>query len=175
MLSNVVLQKILENPLDCKELKPVNSKGNQPWIFIGRTDAEAKAPILWPPDGESWLTGKTLMLGKTEGRRGRGWQRMWWLDGITNSMYMGLGRLGSWLWTGRPDVLRFVGLQRVGHDWATELNWLSALSFWVCFPELVTTTDLLNEGKAQFDSLPDKLQGMPAVSHCFRELLIPWN
>ena len=116
--------------------------------------------------GESFE--KTLMLGKIEGRRKRGWQRMWWLDGITNSMYMGLGRLGSWLWTGRPDVLRFVGLQRVGHDWATELNWLSALSFWVCFPEFETTTDLLNEGKAQFDSLPDKLQGMPAVSHCFR-------
>ena len=56
----MVLEKTLESPLDCKEIKPVNPKGNQPWMFIGRTDAEAEAPILWPPDAESWLTGKDL-------------------------------------------------------------------------------------------------------------------
>ena len=66
---------------------------------------------------------KTLMLGKIEGRSRRGRQRMRWLDGITDSMEMGLGGLGSWWWTGRPGVLRFKGSQRVGHDWATELNW----------------------------------------------------
>ena len=57
-LPTVVLEKTLESPLDCKEIKPVNPKGNQPWIFIGRTDAEVEAPILWPPDAKSWLTGK---------------------------------------------------------------------------------------------------------------------
>ena len=67
----VVLQKTLENPLDCKEINPVNPKGNQSWIFFRGTDGEAEAPILWPPDAKNWLI---LMLRKTEGRRGRGSQ-----------------------------------------------------------------------------------------------------
>ena len=86
----VVLEKTLESFLDCKEIQAVNSKGNQSWIFIGRTDAKAETPILWPPGAKNWLIWKTLMLG-IEGRRRRRWQRMWWLDGITDSMYMGLG------------------------------------------------------------------------------------
>ena len=89
----VVLEKTLESPLDCKEIQLVHPKGDQSWVFIGRTDVEAETPILWPPDAKSWLIGKTLMLGKIEGRRRRGWQRMRWLDGITNSMDMGLGGL----------------------------------------------------------------------------------
>ena len=60
----VVLEKTLESPLDCKEIKPVNPKGNQPWILIGETDADTEAPILWPPDAKSWLTGKDLDSGK---------------------------------------------------------------------------------------------------------------
>ena len=88
----VVLEKTLENPLHCKEIKPVHPKGNQPWIFIGRTDAEAEAPILWPPDAKNSL-GKTLMLEGTGGRRRRGRQRMRMLDGITDSMDMSLGEL----------------------------------------------------------------------------------
>ena len=72
----VLLGKTLERPLDCKKIKPVNSKGNQPWIFIEMTDAETEAPVLWSPDVRSWLTEKTLLLGKTEGGRRRGQQRM---------------------------------------------------------------------------------------------------
>ena len=87
----VVLEKTLESPLDCKEVKPVNPKGNQPWIFIGSTYAEA--PIFWPPVAKSQPLEKTLMLGKIEGGRRRGRQRMRRLDGITNSMDMSLNKL----------------------------------------------------------------------------------
>ena len=87
-----MLEKTLEGPLDSKEIKPVHSKGGQSWIFTGSTDAEAEAPIAWPPDVKSWLIGKTLMLGKIDGRRRSGRQRMRWLDGITDSMDMKLSK-----------------------------------------------------------------------------------
>ena len=89
----VVLEKTLENPLDSKEINLVNPKGNQPWIFIGRTDAEAEAPIFWPPDVKSQLIGKYSDAGKIESRRKRGWQRMRWLDDIIDSMDLGLRKL----------------------------------------------------------------------------------
>ena len=76
MLSNLVLEKTLQSPLDCKEIKPVNPKGHQPWILTGRTDAEVEAPILWTPDGKSQLTGKDPDAGKIEGKRKR------WLQSI---------------------------------------------------------------------------------------------
>ena len=89
----VVLEKTLGSSLDCKEIQPVYPKGNQSWIFIGRTDVEAEAPILWPPMWRAYSFEKTLMLGKIEGGRRRVWQKMGWLDGITDAMYMSLSKL----------------------------------------------------------------------------------
>ena len=86
-------QKTLGSPLDCKEIKPVNPKGNEPWIFTGRADAEA--PILWPFDAKSWLTGKDPHAGKDWRQENGGVQRMRWLDSITNSMNMNLSKLGD--------------------------------------------------------------------------------
>ena len=87
-----MLEKTLESPMDCKEIQPVHPKGDQSWVFIGRTDVEAETPVLWPPDRRADSFEKTLMLGKIEGRR-RGQQRMRWLGSITNSMDMGLSKI----------------------------------------------------------------------------------
>ena len=84
----VLMEKTLESPLDSKEIQPVHPKGDQSWVFIGRTDAEAETPVFWPPDAKSQLTGNTVMLRKIEGRRRRGQQKMRGLAGIIDSMGM---------------------------------------------------------------------------------------
>ena len=127
---NVVLEKILKTPLACKKIKPVNPQGNQSWIFIGRTDAEAETPILWPPDAKNWLTGEDADAGKKiEGGRRRGRHRMRWLQGITDSMDMSLSKLkfACWWCTGKPSVLQSMGsqCQKRLSDW-TELKWLTS-------------------------------------------------
>ena len=120
---SVVLEKTLESPLDCKEIISFNHKGNKYWLFIGRTEAEAETPTLWPPDVKSWLTGKDPDAGKIESRRRRRQQRMRWLDGIADWMEWVWANSGRWWRTGKPGMLQSMGSQRVRHDWVTELNW----------------------------------------------------
>ena len=89
----MVLEKTLESPLDCKEIQPIHSKGNQSWVFFGRNDAKAETPVLWPPHAKVDSLEETMMLGGIRDRRRRGQQRMRWLDGITDSMYVNLREL----------------------------------------------------------------------------------
>ena len=159
----VVLEKTPECPLDCKEIQPVHSEGDQPWDFFGRTDAEAETPVLWPPHAKSWLIGKDSDARRDWGQEEKGttedemagwhhrfmaccdsWGRKesdstellnwrdagvggdrWdgWMASLTRWMWVWVNSR-SWWWTSRPGVVQFMGLQRVRHEWATELNWM---------------------------------------------------
>ena len=118
---NLVLEKALESPLDSKEIKPVNPKGNQPWIFIGRTDAEAEALILWPPDGKSWLIGKD-----SDAREGgdRGWDG--WMASLTRWTWANSGRQRR---TGKPGMLQSMGVTK-------NQTWLSDWTHKQKFPKV---------------------------------------
>ena len=115
----VVMEKTLESPLDCKEVLPVHPNGNQSWIFIRRADAEAETPIFGHLMGRTDSFEKTLMLGKIEGRRRRGWDG--WMASLTHWTWSWVNSY-SWWWTGRPSMLHSMELQRIGPEWATELN-----------------------------------------------------
>ena len=121
----VVLEDTLESPLDCKEIQPVHPKGDQFWVFIGRTDVEAETLVLWPPDMKSWLIWKDSDAGKDWGQEEKGTtedEMVGWMASSTQWTWVWVNSR-SWWWTGRPGVLQFMGSQRVRHDWATELNW----------------------------------------------------
>ena len=119
----VMLEKTLESPLDFKEIQSVHPKGGQSWVFIGRTDAKAETPILWPPDAKSWLIWKRFWCWERLRAGGEGDNRGWdgWMASLTRWTWVWVNS-GSWWWTGRPGVLRFMGSQRVEHNWETELN-----------------------------------------------------
>ena len=119
----VELEKTLERLLDCKEIQPVHPKGDQSWVFIGRTDTEAETPILWPPD---WRTDSWKRPWCWERLRagGEGFNRGWdgWMASLTQWTRVCVSS-GSWWWTGKPGVLQSIGSQSVRHNWVTELNW----------------------------------------------------
>ena len=114
----MVLEKTLESPLDCKEIKPVHPKGNQSWIFLGSTDAEAETPIFWLPDAlthwkRPWCWERLMAEGEGDDR---GWDG--WMASLTQWTWISVSS-GNWWWTGKPGVLQSLGSQRVRHDWAT--------------------------------------------------------
>ena len=117
----VVLEKTLERPLDCEEIQPVHPKGDQSWVFIGRTNVEAEMLATSCEELTHWKRPwcwEGLGAGEGDDRRWDGW-----MASLTRWTWVWVSS-GSWWWTGRPGVLWFMGSQRVGHDWATKLNWM---------------------------------------------------
>ena len=114
----VVLEKTLDSPLDCKEIQPVHSEGDQPWKFFGRNDAKAETRVLWTPHAKSWLIGKDICW-EGLGAGGEGDDRGWdgWMVSLTRWTWIWVNS-GRWWWTGRPGVLLFMGSHRVRHDWS---------------------------------------------------------
>ena len=148
----VVLEKTLESPLGCKEIQPVHPKGDQSWVFIGETDAEAETPILWPPDGEltHW---KKDWCWEGLGAGGEEDDREWdgWMASLTRFTWV-WANSRSWWWAGRPDVLQFLGLQRVRHNWATELT-----EFWDKY---------LAASRKHTHETPGGREGQGSLAHC---------
>ena len=170
----VVLDKTLESPLDCKKIQTVHPKGNQSWIFIGRTDAEAETPILWPPDVKNWLIWKDTDAGKD-------WRRD--EKGTTEDEMVGWHHrlewvwvnFGSWWWTGRPGVLQSMGLQIVRHNRVTELNWTELNG-----PNIPGSYAILLFTASDFASITSHIHNgccffFGSVSSFFLELFIHWS
>ena len=138
----MVLEKTLESPLDCKEIQPVHSKGDQSWVFIGRNDTKAETSTL-ATSCEDLTHWKRLWCWEGLEAGGEGNNKGWdcWMASPTRWTWVWVNSR-SWWWTGRPGMLWFMGSQRVGHDWATELNWTDPLSMLLAQYDWCHTVDL---------------------------------
>ena len=161
----VVLEKTLESPLDCKEIQPVHSEGNQSWIFIGRTDVESENPVLWSPDMKNWLLGKDPDTGQ-DWRQEKGmtedvmvrWTWVW-------------ASSRSWWWTGKPGMLQSMELQRVRHDWATELELVDRIGSLCIYSYLLTSSIAKGHPSSKMFGSTRSLWGF---SH-YKQLVTMWH
>jgi len=131
--------------MDYKDIKPVNPKGNQPWIFIGRTDAEAEAPILWPPDAKNWLIRKDPDAGKDWGQEEKGATEDEMLDGITDSMDVNLNKLRKIVKDREAWPASVYGSQRVRHDLVTEQQQQQIIPILLCLQLLTHHFDFMTK------------------------------
>ena len=160
----VVLEKTLESPLDSQEIKPVNPKGNQPWIFIGMTETEA--PIIWPPNMKNQLIGRDHDCWEKLKAEWEGIDRGWdgWMASPTEWTWIWASS-GTWWWTGKPGMLQSMASQKFGRDWVTELNWIFLDHDWPWVTEIIQSKTVAKQGLLYFQKY---VTSVPKQEFCIK-------